>query len=81
MLSLNAVDREDVVFLTLATFCFNTCSTHDCLDCLKNGKEKQSVFARCSHYEGYYCFNNFFIPADLSLITNVKLLTHLRLLS
>ena len=59
-----AVDRDDVVFLTPATFCFNTRPTHECFDCLKIEQEKQSVFARCSHCENYYCFNHFFIPDD-----------------
>ena len=60
----NAVDREDVVFLAFAAICFNTRPTHQCLDCLKNGVEKQFAFAHCSHCENYYGFNHFFATAD-----------------
>ena len=58
-----AVGREDVAFLTPATFCLNIRPSHECLDCLTSG-DKQAVFAKCSHCENYYCFNHFYIPSD-----------------
>ena len=57
------VGREEVVFLTPASFCFNTHPTDECLECLKKG-EKQPAFDRCSHCENYYCFNHFYIPSN-----------------
>ena len=54
------VERDNVIFETPAAFCFKTLPSYECLDCLIGQDIKETVFARYSHCENYYCFNHFF---------------------